>query len=87
MQEVGHIDGSQLVLVTGKANQGSEYDAWPAVFVCLPKRVDSGDNIDGLLGKSLTIHHMVYLPTRMVDICGKLVGKYTSPMDSMGYPP
>ena len=27
---------------------------------------------------------LVYLPTGMVDFYGKLVGKYTSPMDSMG---
>ena len=29
---------------------------------------------------------LVYLPTWMVDFCGKLVGKYTlRPMDAMGY--
>ena len=27
---------------------------------------------------------MVYLPTWMVDFYGKLVGKYTTPMDPMG---
>ncbi len=28
---------------------------------------------------------LVYVPTWMVDFYGKLVGKYTSPMDPMGY--
>ena len=29
---------------------------------------------------------MVYVPTWIVDFYGKLVGKYTSPMDPMGIP-
>ena len=79
MQEVGHIDGSQLVLVTGQANQGSEYDAWPAIL-CLPKRVDLGiTSVDLGIKWYICLHEwLIFVVT---------VGKYTSPMDSMGYPP
>ena len=34
---------------------------------------------------TLGIQCMVYLPSRMVDVYGKCIGKYTSPMDPMGY--
>ena len=30
---------------------------------------------------------LVYLPTLMVDVYGKCIGKYTSPMDPMGLGP
>ena len=67
------------------------WHSWPNP-TCLPPRAGRGRQVstvgDWLLDSwVLPIPSMglVYLPTWIVDFYGKLVGKYTSPMDGMGW--